>query len=191
MNLYFYDFETMGVDPYMAPVLSFAGISIDFEKMQNDEYTLDYIIENSTYAKFDVREQIKDGCIVEKETMDWWSNQGEDAKHVLKPSKQDISIKNISDLFIESGSNNAKFVYTRGNTFDPIFIDRLVKKYELKTPYAWWTIRDTRSYIEGLMYPLLERNDFDIFGETDQIVKHNPRYDIAADILRIQLLVKK
>ena len=77
--------------------------------------------------KFLVDEQVKEyGRSVQQSTIDWWKNQPKEAQYQLKPSTDDVSITELYDFFVENRPDDLKKVYTRGNTFDPIFFDFLM-----------------------------------------------------------------
>ena len=82
-------------------------------------------------------------------------------------------------------------VYTRGNTFDPIITETMCKIMNKPSPYPWWSIRDTRSMIDGLSYGSNISNSF-VPDSVDwkDVVVHDPRYDIALDVLRLQVLIQ-
>jgi hypothetical protein len=67
----------------------------------------------------------------------------------------------------------------------------LMKTLGKPEPYPWWNVRDTRSFIEGLSFGSDLKNNFmppELEGRKLDI--HDPRVDIAIDVLRIQTLVR-
>jgi hypothetical protein len=57
-------------------------------------------------------------------------------------------------------------------------------------PFHWKTVRDTRSMIEGMAFGMEIDNGFEIKEVGDKFVKHDPRHDIALDVLRMQTLAR-
>ena len=198
-NCIIYDFETLSKDPETGVVLSMAIVGFDIDRFAANPYTFEDLIEGgeaskgSKTFKFDVKEQVSVfGRKIQKDTLEWWSSQGEAAKAVLKPSSNDISITLIEKLFTDYiGGRKLHRVFTRGNSFDPVFLSSLLKATGNKEPYSWWNLRDTRSFIEGLSFGADLNNDF-IPPDFDErkFIKHDPAHDIALDVLRIQYLVR-
>jgi hypothetical protein len=57
-------------------------------------------------------------------------------------------------------------------------------------PYDWWDVRDTISYIEGLVHPQDIKTNFIPEGLEEHFVVHDPCHDIAMDVMRIQTIVQ-
>ena len=191
-NCMIYDFETLGQDVLNCPALSLAAYSFDTERFISDPYTLDEVVEDSLYMKLDVTEQVKKyGRVIEKDTVDWWSKQSKAAQvSQLRPLPNDLSIDKISDALAGIYENKSN-VYTRGNTFDPVLLDMICKITGTKSPYPWWSIRDMRSMIDGLSFGSNISNSFMPDSvDSKAVVLHDPRYDIALDVLRYQTLVQ-
>lgn len=187
-NCLIYDYETLGQNPNTAPVLSIALYAFDDQTI--GELTLDDIVSNCSMYKFDVTEQItKYNKVVDPSTVEWWSKQSNEARSILDPSDKDVSIRELGNMFQSELNVPAERVYTRGNTFDPIFTSQICRDIDIAEPYDWWAIRDTRSLIEGMSYGSTIRNTFmpPSVKESD-VVLHDPRYDIALDVLRIAAL---
>jgi len=184
-----YDYETLGQNPNTAPILSIALYAFDDQKLS--ELTLEDIVFNCSMYKFDVAEQItKYNKVICPATVEWWSKQSKSAQAVLDPSEDDVSIEELPNMFQRMMNVPAERVYTRGNTFDPIFTTQVCRDIDVAEPYPWWTIRDTRSLIEGMSYGSNLRHTFmpPSVKESD-VVLHDPRYDIALDVLRIAALI--
>lgn len=186
-----YDFETLGQNPKKSAVLSFAVVSYDdkdFLKGKGLDY--DQLIANSHYIKFDVADQVKNyGREIDPNTLEWWKSQGETAKKVLKPSADDKPISVFRSWLInvlDWEPNQYERVYTRGNTFDPIFLAELGAD-----PFPWWSIRDTRSYIDALLLGSDGIDNRFVPPEfSEKFVHHDPRHDIVMDIMRMQELTR-
>lgn len=191
MNL-IYDFETLGQNASKAPVLSLAMLSFDTDRMISDYNTYSYeeLVDTSLYYKFDVEEQVKKySRVIETDTLLWWNKQGTEAKRVLKPSSEDISVSRLYEIM--KSVCDVDRVYTRGCGFDTTLMSSIIASTGKTDPTKWWTIRDTRSFIEGMLVGATDiRNDFVPKSVADQFVKHDPRHDIAMDVIRIQYLTR-
>lgn len=186
-----YDFETMSQNPVDGVVVSFAMASYDPQRFADNPYTYQEILDKTQYMKFDVEDQVKNyNRKIEKATLEWWSQQNKEAQKKLAPSPDDKSIADLYGFFIVNKPVNLNKVYTRRNTFDPIFMTSLMKATGNPEPYDWWSVRDTISYIEGLSYGVDLNPGFIPEGLEDKFVKHDPTHDIAMDVMRMQAIVQ-
>lgn len=186
-----YDFETMSQNPVDGVVVSFAMASYDPQRFADNPYTYQEILDKTQYMKFDVEDQVKNyNRKIEKATLEWWSQQNKEAQKKLAPSADDKSIADLYGFFIVNKPVNLNKVYTRRNTFDPIFMTSLMKATGNPEPYDWWSVRDTISYIEGLSYGVDLNPGFIPEGLEDKFVKHDPTHDIAMDVMRMQAIVQ-
>ena len=188
-----YDYETLSSDPQTGVVLSMAALAFDENRYTTDPYTYEELLEKAQYIKFNVEEQVRVyGRKIQKETVDWWAKQDKAAQHCLAPSDDDRSIADLPDFLrgLVADPKSVKRVYTRGNTFDPIFTESLLKVLRQPDPFHWRTVRDTRSFIEGLSWGTNLDNGFMVEGLEKKFVKHDPIHDIAMDVMRMQVLVQ-
>lgn len=186
-----YDFETLSQDPVNGVVVSFAMLNYRESRFVDDPYTYQELVDKSFYMKFDVEDQVKNyNRVIEKSTLEWWSKQSKEAQSKLAPSSDDASISELYDFFTVNRATNMRRVYTRRNTFDPIFMTSLMKATGKPEPYDWWDVRDTISYIDGLSYGVDLKNNFIPDGLEEHFVAHDPRHDIAMDVMRLQTLVQ-
>jgi len=187
-----YDFETLSQDTQRGVVTSFALLSFSEKRYISNPYTYEELVESCAYIKFDVEEQVRSfKRIMSKETIDWWASQGDEAKKQITPSSEDVSIKELHSFLCDNiDLKNHKKAYTRGNTFDPIFLDSVLKECNFYNPMHWRTIRDTRSMIEGMSFGMDLMNDFMPGDLEKKFVKHDPCHDIAMDVMRMQLLAQ-
>lgn len=191
MKCMIYDYETLGTHTPTLPVLSIALANFDTDRFIDNPYTFKEVVDSAQFHKFDVVEQVeKLGCKIEKDTMDWWLSQDKEVRESqVDPSPIDCTITGLYDI-IANMCDDKTLIFTRGNTFDPMITEFMLKKLGKGLPYPHWNVRDCRSYIEGLSYGSGLRNGFtppELEGQT--LAKHDPRVDIALDVIRIQSLV--
>lgn len=188
-----FDFETLSTDYVNGVVVSFSVLNYDDKRFLTNPYTYMELVNSASFIKFDVEEQIKKyGRKIDPDTVEWWNNQGEEARKQLKPSVTDESISQLFDHFLLNvDTSNLKKVYTRRNTFDPIFFENVMKTINRDMPYRWWAVRDTISTIEGMA---LGQNIHDSFIPNKEcenlFIKHDPRHDISMDVMRLQALTQ-
>jgi hypothetical protein len=188
-----YDFETLSQNPVNGVVVSFAMMNFDRSRFEEEPYTYQELVDSASYIKFDVAEQVsKYKRIITQDTLNWWSKQNAEAQSKIAPdSKNDKSISELYDFFIQHKSHHANKIYTRRNTFDPVFMTSLMEAIGKPEPYLWWDIRDTISYIEGLVHPNQDlKTNFIPEGLEDHFVAHDPCHDIAMDVMRIQTIIQ-
>jgi hypothetical protein len=187
-----YDFETLGQDPQNSAVVSFAMLSFSEKRYIEDPYSYEELVDLCKYIKFDVEDQVMNlNRTINKETVEWWNSQGAEAKKQIRPSKDDKSIFELYEFIINNCEcPKVKKSFTRGNTFDPIFLDHLMKDTGHQDPFHWRTVRDTRSMIEGMSYGMKLDNGFTPGDLASKFVKHDPRHDVAMDVMRMQLLAQ-
>jgi hypothetical protein len=187
-----YDFETLSQDQNKGAVISLALLSYTESRFVSNPYTYEELLDNCKKIKFNVEEQVnKYSRTISKETLGWWKAQNKEAQKQLAPSSKDVSIDLLYDFLIENiDLKNHKKAFTRGNTFDPIFMDSLLKENNRVNPMHWGSIRDTRSYIEGLAFGSTLSNKFIPDGLNEKFVPHDPSHDIVMDVMRMQTLIQ-
>lgn len=183
----FFDMETMSTKPN-AVVLSLGLLAVD-SKSDPDEMDFDDLVNDGIELKFDARSQVANGRHVEKDTMEWWKTQGEEAKRVLKPQPTDIPfseiIESINNFFEEKNLNmkRTKF-YCRGPDFDFSILKDLYWQANAEIPIKYWNVRDTRTVIDTLL-----GSDAKFVYKMDNppsFIHHNALHDCAMDVLRIR-----
>ena len=186
-----YDFETLGQDQRNSVVLSFAMITFSERYYKSDPYEYLELVNKAKFIKFDVASQVEAGRKINLETLKWWKDQGDEAQKQLRPLLDD---KQLSELapFIKKHTEDCKIkkAFTRGNTFDPMFLQYIMEETGNEDPFHWRTVRDTRSMIEGMSFGMKLDNGFTPGGLENQFIKHDPRHDIAMDVMRMQLLAQ-
>lgn len=192
MECVIYDFETLSQDQRYGVVTSFAMLNFSEKRYIDNPYTYEELLDNCKYIKFDVEEQVKTfKRTMSKDTIDWWNTQGEEAKQQIKPSENDRSISDLYEWITQNiKCDIIKKSYTRGNTFDPMFLQYLMADTGKPDPFHWGSIRDTRSMIEGMSFGMDLKNSFMPGDLVNKFVKHNPCHDIAMDVMRMQLLAQ-
>ncbi|MDD5150844.1 MAG: 3'-5' exoribonuclease [Flavobacterium sp.] len=181
------DIETLGVTPDSV-VLSLALIPFTFE----EKCTYDDLISRGFYIKFNPIEQIKVGRITDYDTIQWWNRQNDEAKLIIKPSVNDVSVTEgliLLNDFIKSSKYDYKesYSWSRGQDFDFPIIMHLYRQFKIKYPLNSWKHRDIRTYIDilsGSKNGYFEMNDID----HSKIIKHNALSDTAMDIIRMKKL---
>lgn len=192
MSSLIYDYETLHADINKAPIISIALCEFDLKRMLEEPYDYDDLVESADFYKFDVADQVLNyGRIVSKETVEWWSSQGDDAKKSIAPTNDDLKLPVLYDIMSQYMDRKYDSIFTRGNTFDPMITKSIIEVALGRVdPTPWWKVRDTRSYIDALTFNTSINNKFLPLDIKDKFIAHDPRHDIAADIIRIQFLLR-
>lgn len=190
MSSLIYDYETLSQNAFNAPVVNLAALEFDEERYIDDPYTWQELLGGVQFIKFNVEEQVKEyGRKIEQGTLQWWKQQDAEVQKQLKPSSLDVSIDSLYDFFMSLNYESKKKVWTRGNSFDPVITDGLLLATNKPKFKNWWAIRDTRSFLEGMLWGSDIKNNF-VF-DVDGFIAHDPKHDIAMDVYRMQYVVRK
>jgi hypothetical protein len=187
-----FDFETLSNKPNTGVALSLATLNYSEARFTSDmPYTYLDLVDRCHFIKFDVEGQVKAfGRKIQKDTLEWWGKQNAEAQKVLNPSKADQSITELYSFMVLNKPTNLEKVFTRRNTFDPIFMSSLMECTGNPEPYECWLVKDTISYIEGMTYGSGLKNNFMPEGCEEHFVHHDPRHDIALDVMRMQSVIQ-
>ena len=186
-----YDFETLG-NQYTGAAVSLAVLKFNESNYKSDPYNYDDLVKQTAFIKFNVEEQVKSfGRKIDKSTLEWWGKQSEQAQEQLKPSPSDRSIYDLWNFMTEyTKGMDISRVYTRGNMFDPVLMENLLYSCDKGVPYPWWNVRDTRSLLDGLLWGSDIDNKFMPNDCEQSFIHHDPRHDIALDVMRMQSVVR-
>lgn len=190
------DLETLGVRS-SSIILDMAAIIIDFNKpLESYSDIIKELREQSFYCKFNTLEQYKLGRTTDKDTLDWWERQNDEAKKILKYKETDINIKNLPYLLEEYAKKHNcnlrdMFWLSRGYA-DINWLDDLCWNTLKIQPFnKFWNSRDVRSIIHA--YADIERGKFEIKNgiiDTSSLIPHNSIDDVIYDILRLYTLIE-
>ena len=180
------DLETLG-SVNNSVILSVGMVAVDSTK----DYTFDELIKDGYYAKLDVKSQVDAGRKIHKDTLQWWSEQGEAAQHILKPSPKDMHWSKLRENMIswltDQGVDIHKVkVYSRGSHFDFGLLHDLFRITEGVSqddlPWRYWNIHDSKTVV----FTLLGRDVWDMGVEPEGFIHHDCLHDAAREYLTIQ-----
>lgn len=200
MKMLFHDFETFGRNVNDSAVIDLSVFIADTDRMVSDKpYNLNTIDEVKRF-KLSVKDQVENyNWKVYEDTVKFWSTVSEEARKHIKPTKNDLTTPEFVDSFLKFLIESGKIDYwwSRSNTFDPLILWRIfdsVNKYNHMNEYLpFWKIRDIRTFIDTkLNYP--KKNGF-IPIQDEQLwnrsfVEHNSSWDVLADVLRMQAILR-
>lgn len=194
------DFETMGTNVNDCAVIDCSYFVFDTDKMVSDKPYTTRTIAEIKKAKLSIREQAdKYEWKVYSDTIKFWELQPPEIQKKIHPSKTDKTVADFTDEFLSYLIDSGKIDYwwSRSNSFDPPILWRLFdsqnKGLHLKEHLPHWKLRDTRTYIDAkLDFPkvngFIPVQDEDFWNKIFQL--HDSSWDILADILRIQTIIR-
>lgn len=194
------DYETIGQDVFTAPVINCAYYVFDWTRFTSDNpYTFNELVTGEIKQdKFKLERQVKeDGYRYNKDDLQFWLDQGDEARKQIMPSDKDIDV----DIFVQrvysylQGKKIFRW-WSRSNTFDPILLHRNFMdskaRHQLDQVLPYWLVRDIRTYIDTRFDFKLRKNGFCPIDDQQlwdkHFIAHNSVHDVAADILRLQKL---
>lgn len=189
MKSMIYDFETLGTEFENSAVVSLAALVFDSSKFK-EGYTYEELLSNVATVKFDVADQVHNhNRKIDPDTLKWWGELDPEAQKQLKPSDDDMSISELESwITTVADPEDIERVYTRGNTFDPMFLHSIIGR----DPYPFWKLRDTRSTIEGMtLFNTSIKNGFMVPGLEDKFIPHDAKHDVTMDVMRLQFLMRE
>lgn len=199
MKHLFFDFETMGSNVHVCPIIDCSLVAIDWERMTSDEpYSFRELVEMGETIKVSVKDQMDNyDCSFTKRDFDWWNSQGAEAKKKIKPRDTDLTAKEFCDNFLDILDSYGKIDYwwSRSNTFDPIVLWRTMKACgradQMDRKLRYNKVRDVRTFIDAKL-DFKANNNFvplkDVTYWEKAFIAHDSRCDVAADIMRLQAI---
>lgn len=194
------DFETLSNDSFECAAFECSAFIFDSDKMLSDNpYGMKDVVDVQ-YFKLNSIEQIeKYGYSTSDSTLDWWAKQPPEARSGMNPKKTDLTLDQFTFQLIEYIKKHGpvKYWWSRGNTFDGNILTRMFKSLDklnvLDKHLHWGKIRDTRTFIDALGEFKIDNAFIPVADEAfwkKAFVQHDSRWDVIADTLRIQALLR-
>ena len=195
------DFETMGQNESNCAVIDCAALFFNWKRFVSDTpYSFEELLSKTRRFKLNVKHQVIDyGYVIEQETLNFWQTTDASTRERIAPQKDDLSVTQFCNQFIEMLATNKKVDYwwSRSNNFDPPIIWRLMRrgnKYHDFNQYVMFQrLRDVRTFIDA-------KFDFDtvngfvpVSDETywvNTFKPHNSEHDVSADVMRLQAITR-
>ena len=201
MKLIWIDFETLG-DDVLEPcaAIDMSILVGDTDKMLSDNpYSCKDVVLAKKF-KLSITDQVSNyGFVVQDSTLKFWQEVSPEARKHIRPSKDDLTVEQFINQLITHLNTIGKFDYwfSRGNTFDPIILQRLFKvvgkTYTFKEYFRFNRVQDMRSFINAKMdYPVttnITPIQDDQFWKS-VFIEHDSAWDVLADLLRYQTILR-
>lgn len=187
------DFETLNTTPE-AILVECSAIPFVLDIANPPKFN--DLVNSGIKIKFDIQSQKLLGRTTSSGTIKWWKNQGEEARKLLRPTKEDVTLFDgyevIRDFFL---NNDIKFkkshIWTRGE-MDVLWL-RSWYKYSLDlsdddvsdmTPVMFNNFREIRSVVESNLSRDQTYCPLPV-GSLPGFVKHDSLHDCARDVMML------
>lgn len=172
----------------------------DWDRFVTNPYTFEELVLDTKFVKLNVQDQVKNyGYVIEKSSIEFWQALPFEVKRQIQPKKDDVTIPIFCENVVEYlKGKQIKYWWSRSNTFDPVILYRTFNDANMTTQLnellKYWTVRDTRTYYDAKFDFKIKHNGFvpiddaDLWNKTFE--KHNSIHDVAAEVLRLQKIVR-
>lgn len=187
------DFETLGQSVFTAPIVNCAYYLFDRSRFTSDNpYTFNELVKEIKISKFNIKDQLDRGYKYFKRDYQWWEDKGPEVVKQLLPTNNDLTTDQFIDILNQYIPKKIDYWWSRSNSFDPVLLQRIFddEGVDLNNTLPFWKVRDIRTYLDTRFEFKLKRNTFCPIEDEElwkkHFIAHNPRHDVAADILRMQ-----
>lgn len=187
-----FDFESLGLNENSV-LLSLGVVAFDTKDydIQSDgvETTFNKLLEQGLYVKLDAKEQTqKYKRTIDKSTLMWWTEQGEEAKDVLRKSDDDVSLDRmellLKDYFELNGVTKNTPVWSRGYT-EPMWYESVKLNLNTYGSIRHYQYRDIRTLLNVMIEDkYLSRNHINTIKQPENFIKHNALHDVCFDAVQ-------
>lgn len=99
------------------------------------------------YANISEESAVAAGLTKDPRTVAWWAEQDAEAQAALLDNQRDIieTMAAFAVWFLEVGGEQ---VWAQGATFDPVLWEAAAAAVNIRVPWKFWNVRDTRTIYE-------------------------------------------
>jgi hypothetical protein len=198
---FIFDFETIGTNSRKIPAIDVSYTTFEWGRFTTNPYSFKELVIGMKQNTFDIKDQVENhGCVYGARDLQWWLDQPPTLRKNLKPSSDDMKADRFIETLVEylRQSNKIECWWSRGNTFDPVILDRIAEnagKQRLLSEYLkHYAVRDTRTFIDAKFNFDIDPNGFvpvkDVAKWEYNFNAHDSKHDVAADILRLQSITR-
>lgn len=187
-----FDFESLGLGENSV-LLSLGVVAFDTKDydIQSDgvETTFNKLLKQGLYVKLDAKEQTqKYKRTIDKSTLMWWTEQGEEAREVLRKSDDDVSLDRmellLKDYFELNGVTKNTPIWSRGYT-EPMWYESVKLNLNTYGSIRHYQYRDIRTLLNVMIEDkYLSRNHINTIKQPENFIKHNALHDVCFDAVQ-------
>lgn len=96
------------------------------------------------YIRLDIEQQILMDRSVDQGTMDWWDKQSKEVREEAFSAYDRITVEQ-SLLDLQQFLEGTECAWAQGPQFDMVILEDLFRKANMKTPWRYSKVRDTRT----------------------------------------------
>ena len=199
-NNFIFDMETIGANVMVCPVVDMSYTTFVWQRFLDKPYTFNELVDSVKTVKLSVMDQMKNyNCSFKKEDVAWWEKLPKHARDKIKASSSDLTVTDFCDTILTyfREQKNIDYWWSRGNTFDPVILDRLMKATGNESAcnqyLQFWKVRDVRTYIDAKFNFSTKSGFVPLADEkywNETFVAHDSSHDVAADVLRLQAIIR-
>jgi exodeoxyribonuclease VIII len=137
------DLETMGTRPN-APIIAIGAVAFQPERQHKDgEMELGGIL-STFYEVIDLAWGVRDGAVMDPETVIWWLSQSEEARTAVtrRGIEPRIALLRLSDWMREF---HIEGVWGNGASFDNVILSETYGRLGMAAPWKFWQDRCYRT----------------------------------------------
>ena len=94
-----------------------------------------------------IEDQMELGRILNEDTLRWWGEQSPEAQEEALGDRDRKSFKECMEILYKFCWNR-RAVWSNGAAFDVVAVESAWAQLGMKIPWAFWTVRDTRTLYE-------------------------------------------
>lgn len=162
------DIETLGLKPG-CPILSIGAVY--FDPYSND-------MGLGFYRNIYLPSCYQAGLVHDENTIAWWDQQSVEAKEHLM-FDQVFLREALSDFVIWLNADENTRIWCQGATFDAPIMEYALNLFNIKTPWKFWNVRDTRTIYDVC--------DFDVSRVERKGTYHNALHDAMHQVRCVQM----
>lgn len=158
MNHIMIDNETAGNKPGSV-ILTIGAIKFDPSNIDLEHATPDNLDPDRVfYRRIDRKSCFDLGLTQEVDTLNWWSEQNQEARFEAFDAEPRQSIQSVMADFSQWCGDKPK-VWSHGATYDIVHLEAIFQILDILPPWKFWDIRDTRTLYDYTgMKPVRDKN---------------------------------
>jgi hypothetical protein len=195
---FIFDLETIGANVFVCPVVDVAYTIFEWDRFIEDPYTFEEVAATVQTQKADVSDQMTNyGCSFNKADVAWWESLPKLARDKLNRTSNDLTAVEFCDTILTylREEKNVDYWWSRGNTFDPVILNRLMLATDRVDTFnqylKFYKARDVRSHIDA-KFNYTTMNGFVPVADEEYwktaFIAHDSSHDVAADVMRLQTI---
>ena len=197
---FIFDLETIGANVFHCPVVDVAYTTFEWDRFAEEPYTFEEVASTVQTLKADVNDQMQNyGTKFNKADVEWWERLPKLARDKLNRTEKDLTVVEFCDTILAylREQRNIDYWWSRGNTFDPVILNRLMLATDnmptLDQYLKFYKVRDVRSHIDA-KFDYTTRNGFVPVSDesywSTAFIAHDSSHDVAADVMRLQTIYR-